>query len=92
MATPIRKIESMRIPFSQVDFIVDRLHVSTTYTEVVKDLYARFRKQATVRTTEFSYAELSKLEKKIVRKTVYRHAIERHKQNRKLYRDVMSGT
>ena len=62
-----------------VNQVVDRQHVSTTPRQIIEKVYSALSQKGRA------------AEHRDLRKTLYRDAIERHKANRKLYSDVISG-
>jgi len=64
------------IPESQIEWIVDRLHVSCSHLQVAREVWPRTRK--------FDWP-------KIARKQALRIAFNRHQTNRELYAYVMGG-
>lgn len=71
-----------------IRMIVDRLHVSTSNREVMRELYRRMRKASRRR---------RKLDRigfpaRTFRRATYLCALDCHKANRTLYRNVMSGS
>lgn len=65
---------------SAIAWLVDRMHVMTPDAQVVREMVRRCR----TRTGRWKMA-------KPKRKAIYRAALEAHRANRQLYRDVMSG-
>ena len=67
--------------YAEIDFIVDKHHVGVSLTDVVKDIARRCRR--------------ARLKGHVIgrheRKVLYRYAVKRHQENRRLYRDVMNG-
>lgn len=64
-----------------VNFLVDKLHVSTTDKQLLRHFWERL----------ISNPANMALDKKQERKKVYRAALERHHDNQSLYIDVMNG-
>ena len=65
------------IPTGEIRWLVDRMHIGTSETSIVRDFYRRMR--GNVHWT------------KPLRKSAYRHALQVHAENRTLYRDVCAG-
>lgn len=68
---------SAPIPLGQIRWLVDRLHVGMTDTEVTTEMSRRM--------TASEWTESRKNE-------VINYAIQYHNENKKLYRDVVRGT
>jgi hypothetical protein len=68
--------------------MVDRLHVSTSNRAIVRDLYQRMRKATRRRRKADRVAWPSRA----FRREAYLCALDAHKANRNLYRNVMSGS
>ena len=70
--------DKLYVPESQIDFLVGNMHVWTSYREVVRDFYGRFKRAA---------ATGRVIASKATRKAVYRHALATHRANRQLVID-----
>lgn len=64
-----------------VRMYVDNLHVATSNKKVIRGLWDRLKK----------HPENMTLDKKQDRKELYKIALQYHRENFELYRDVMSG-
>jgi hypothetical protein len=64
---------------SAVSWLVDRMHVGTSDTQVVREFARRMRDR--------KGWKVGKAERKLI----YREALQAHHHNRQLYRDVMRG-
>lgn len=65
------------IPSGQIVWLVNRLHVGTSDTGVVRDFYRRMRGKPAFT--------------KRIRKAIYRYAIQQHNGNRGFYAAVQAG-
>lgn len=67
---------------SPIRFLVDRVHVGTTNSELIRDLYRRMRRVRQAFPAAWS---------REVRKEAYREALQRHCENRDTYQAVQQG-
>jgi hypothetical protein len=61
---------------SAITWLVDRMHVGTSDVSVIREMHRRM---------------VGKPYSKAQRKVVYREALQHHRANQALYRDVMRG-
>ena len=71
----------MQVPQSQLRFIVGNMHVGTSCTSVVRDLYRRFK---TACVDEPLTTQAIPLFSRKFRKACYRYAVKVHRANRQL--------
>lgn len=70
----------MNVPKMQIRWLVGRIHVSTTKTDIVKDFYQRFR-----------HTMMDGPKHRRFRKACYREALKAHDKNLREYIQVMAG-